>query len=521
MANGKKAAKKSVKRPEVENEAIEVINMEAARQKKAVSEKTDTIAGITQILKTQLEKLYETSSSIDRTGDRLVVPRHMTLKDAARALIDWEKRMEEETERDTEWVGHPDDLLMAMFNGLKDAFGNVVGTSIIVPGFFGPRKIAAQTRMVKVDFDESVTVPTGAISLPGVPVDIRIGVKTQTPINMSKGRMSFAYKNKYQPLVEKIEQCVADRLENDSIFKSKALNSKFEFINPSSDAVDRLVYSRQEARDIETHIFQPIKNTEMLQSRGVSLKRTVLLWGRFGTGKTLTALKAAQVCLDNGWTFLNVVPGDDVEEALNFARSYEPCLVFFEDIDQVTSGERDQKLNGILNTIDGALSKNAKIMTILTTNNTDEIQKAMLRPGRIDALIEMGNVDKTSFEGIVRAYCGDALVGELDTDKLMEIAVDYTPSFIAEACNRAVMYAMSRSGETGNGVEITNEDIFDSLGGLRPQYDLMIKDRIEKPPQIEGILRSLVNEIVEGQIDELDDRMIDINETVKKIWDEM
>ena len=117
-------------------------------------------------------------------------------------------------------------------------------------------------------------------------------------------------------------------------------------------------------------------------------------------------------------------------------------------------------------------------MVILTTNHVDQIEQAMMRPGRIDQVIELGKIDGPMIEQLIRGYVGKALKGELNIDELLEASARYTPAFVAEGCNSALLYALDRTG--GASTEITNEDIIHALKGLRSQFELMTVERAKR-----------------------------------------
>jgi transitional endoplasmic reticulum ATPase len=201
--------------------------------------------------------------------------------------------------------------------------------------------------------------------------------------------------------------------------------------------LDKLVYNADVLSAIEANIFTPIRYPNSVKKLEVGLKRVICLHGPYGTGKTLTALDVARTAIAYGWTFFNVLPGDDIVAALAFAKQYQPTVLFAEDIDRVAGTERTDSVNSILNHVDGLLSKNDSIICVMTSNDASAIQEAMLRPGRIDNTIELGAVNREAFEKLIKAYVGNSLdksVNADDFDKLFSAAQGYTPAFVAEAC---------------------------------------------------------------------------------------
>jgi AAA+ superfamily predicted ATPase len=438
----------------------------------------------------ELELTYQAQSSIKREGDFIIIPSFMSYADAASAITNYEEQMEEVDTKAIEFRGHADDMLVALQRGMVSSFGFALGNT--VRSFFGtiPGSVA-----VAVDYDQTISVPYGRIEIPGLPIMFKVGVNTSSsnPMN-SKMVVQAECKRKFMPLVDKIEKAVRDELAHNSIFKGKAINSKFEFINVNGFDLSKIVHSQQEGMDIEANILMLIRDTEKAREARLNLKRTILLHGQYGTGKTLTALKVAKVSRSHGWTFLNVMPGDnDISAALNFAKKYQPCVVFFEDIDQVTDGERNTAVNEILNTIDGILSKNAEVITILTTNHVEKVERAMLRPGRIDAVIELGRIDAPALRSIISTTCKSHLE-EFDEAELMESVQGYTPAFVVEGCQRAVLYAMAKGHQ-----EITQDDLKFAFCGLRSQYNMMLSERdVKKDTLTESMLhvvKKAVNDV--------------------------
>ena len=107
-------------------------------------------------------------------------------------------------------------------------------------------------------------------------------------------------------------------------------------------AKDELIFDADIQDQIDTNILVPICNTDLVRKHKVPLKRTILLEGPYGTGKSLTARMAARVCEANGWTFILLDKVQGLRAALEFGLRYAPAVVFAEDIDRIAS-ERDEK----------------------------------------------------------------------------------------------------------------------------------------------------------------------------------
>jgi ATP-dependent 26S proteasome regulatory subunit len=118
-------------------------------------------------------------------------------------------------------------------------------------------------------------------------------------------------------------------------------------------------------------------------------------------------------------------------------------------------------MNELLNTLDGIDTKDKPIITILTTNHLESINKAFLRAGRIDSLIHLGPLTRETAQQFISKFAVDA-----SGTSLVDHSADYSeaakalegivPAFTSEILNKAKMYAMHRDGK---GDILTPDDI--------------------------------------------------------------
>ncbi|KAK3339941.1 BCS1 N terminal-domain-containing protein [Lasiosphaeria hispida] len=159
--------------------------------------------------------------------------------------------------------------------------------------------------------------------------------------------------------------------------------------------------------------------------RGIPYRRGYLLHGPPGTGKTSLSLAlAGKFGLELYLLHVPSVNGDQTLEKL-FTALPPRCIVLLEDIDAVgikrsSKGEdgedgdsdsgddeedrfRDRMsrgactLSGLLNVLDGVASQEGRIV-FMTSNHAEKLDKALVRPGRVDRMIYLGNISKRSSE---------------------------------------------------------------------------------------------------------------------------
>ena len=234
----------------------------------------------------------------------------------------------------------------------------------------------------------------------------------------------------------------------------------------------------------------PIKHKEAYDYVNVETPKGVLLHGPPGTGKTLIAKALAKMTESNfisikGPELLSKWVGESekgVREIFRKARQAAPCIIFLDEIDSLvprrSSGNSDSHVtenivSQILTEIDG-LEELHNVLIIGATNRLDIVDEALLRPGRFDRIIEVGNPDSKGRKHIFEIHTKKKpLEGNVDIKKLVEITDGFSGAEIASITNRAALVALKRyvSGKSQNikEIKITQQDLIDAADKIRPQ----------------------------------------------------
>jgi transitional endoplasmic reticulum ATPase len=412
-----------------------------------------------------------TDDQVTRKGTQLILPATMDPAEAIEFLHDYVEQMETATEFSRTFRYRPWDGAVA----LQRALLRVTGTTGLAKGsysFFGYDP--PEMRTINVGHDDTMQVPWGRIAVPmidGMMVVTTMPHPTWGPLF----HLSVTCPRKFKGAVEGLFNVVEEELKRESIYKGSAIDGQVdpEFLDLAGVDPNQVIYSEETERQLAANIWSVIRFTSRLRDLGLSRKRAVLLEGPYGTGKTLAAFLTAQEAVKHGWTFLYCRPArDNLANVMSTARLYQPAVVFFEDVDVMTTEDADRDaVSQLLDLFDGITAKSTEIMVVLTTNHKERIHRAMIRPGRLDAVVHIGAYDRIAVERMIDISVPSDKREALDYERIAEAMEGFLPAFVKEATDRAMRYAIARNdGEVG---VLNTQDFVDAADGLRPQLDLM------------------------------------------------
>lgn len=426
-------------------------------------------------------------------GDHKIIlpgdPEKMPLQDAITALQ--RKLKDEEQMMDVHEVieAFPTDGAVAFTMALKKKYG--WASPVPVPGFFGPEPPQMLTVEIGPGPEDQVQVPWGGFRVPGI--------ESIVQTHSSRGEfgpvfiISSKLRKKESYLLKDLANLTRQIVKERSIYRGKAIRLRTDedgelevsmppkFIDTAHIKPDELILGDDVLAEVETNIFTLIKHTDACINANVPLKRGVLLSGKYGTGKTMTASVTAKHCVDNGWTYITLDKCQGLADALHFARRYEPAVIFAEDIDRMTE-DRDEPANDLLNILDGVLSKNSKVLTVLTTNHIEKINQAMLRPGRLDAVITVLPPDAGAVAKLITMYGRGLLADDITLAAVSDMLAGNIPAVVREVVERSKLAMISRGG-----ARLVEDDLLISARNMRNHLKLL-EDPVNPKPTPEQLI---------------------------------
>src|SRR5690606_23730038 len=153
-------------------------------------------------------------------------------------------------------------------------------------------------------------------------------------------------------------------------------------------------------------------------------------------------------------------------------------------------------MDDILNIIDGIDTKSANIITVLTTNNLENIHPAMLRPGRLDAVIDVAPPDAEAVTRLIRLYGGETIAPDADLSSVGETLAGTIPAVIAEVVKRAKLAQLSRQAPGTFVTEITPEALLESAETIKAQIALLADKPKEETPTLDQAMKKAIQDVL-------------------------
>ncbi|MCO4845271.1 MAG: AAA family ATPase [Sulfurovum sp.] len=243
----------------------------------------------------------------------------------------------------------------------------------------------------------------------------------------------------------------------------------FDIPNISFDDIAGHHKAKQRLHEVINFFKEP----KRLESFNITPPKGMLLYGPPGTGKTMLAkafAKEAELPFISV-TGLELLQPDKTKQIFSKAKEYAPAIIFIDEIDTLgkRGGEnsREVPINKLLSEMDGFSDSNGEnIFVIAATNYKDNIDAAIIRPGRIEIHIEINNLDKDA-----RQYFLNQVIEKKPTSGTFDI-------------NKLLMYT---AGMTGAQLELVGKEA--SFYCLRHALPAITQD----------ILIAQINEIKYGE----------------------
>ncbi len=281
-------------------------------------------------------------------------------------------------------------------------------------------------------------------------------------------------------LVEQKNLTVIQRMDSNKRFNVE----RFVIMEKPQTKWEEVGGLKDQIRDIKEVIELPLLKPELFKKVGIHPPKGILLHGPPGTGKTLLA-KA--VAASTNSTFIEIVGSELVQkfigegaklvkEIFQLAKEKAPSIIFIDEIDALaatrvelgTSGEREvqRTFMQFLAELDGFKSL-SNVKVIGCTNRMDILDPAVLRPGRLDRLIEVPNPTDEGIHEILKIHSRNMRLNKgIELPEIAAMLIGMSGAEIKAVCTEAGYFAI-REDRT----MISKKDFIDAIKKIKSDDD--------------------------------------------------
>lgn len=219
-----------------------------------------------------------------------------------------------------------------------------------------------------------------------------------------------------------------------------------------------------EAKQVLGDVVGWLKDPRRWEAAGVRAPRGILLEGPPGNGKTLLARAVAgeagvRFFVTSATDFVELFVGVGaarVRDLFETAAKNSPCVIFIDELDAVgrrrgagvglNNDEREQTLNQLLVQLDG-FDWQGRFVVLAATNRADVLDPALLRPGRFDVRVRVGEPSESDRHEILQVHARGRRIEGIDLAAVASATPGWTGAALERLVNEATLRALRRAEE--------------------------------------------------------------------------
>jgi hypothetical protein len=323
----------------------------------------------------------------------------------------------------------------------------------------GNSRIAGiQTQSVEIGPGESIACMVNGLVLVSSPSPAILYVRREEMLGKLEVQAAAVDPDVAEDLLDQIvEACATSSIyrgriisvECDRVARRGGECMSLRFHTPPQFSEDDLILPDATRKLIERNTIGFFDTLDQMRATGRSVKRGLLLYGRPGTGKTMTAKWISSSVPGLTTLFLSADQLFLIKDCCQMARMLAPAMVVLEDVDLVARDRGKEEdirsrvtLNQLLNEMDG-IADNAGVLFLLTTNRPEDLEHALAaRPGRVDQAIEYPLPDADCRKRLFEKYLDGLQTKGVDLGDLVQRTDGAPPAFIEEVVRKALSLAI-------------------------------------------------------------------------------
>jgi SpoVK/Ycf46/Vps4 family AAA+-type ATPase len=242
---------------------------------------------------------------------------------------------------------------------------------------------------------------------------------------------------------------------------------------------------------IQKRIVLPLIEADLSKKHGVVPPKAIIFFGPPGTGKTHFAKAIAGFL---SWWYIEILPSMLMSEGyerisvnlhnvMEKVKNLDEAVIFIDEFEEIGTSRNiashiDKSVtNEFLKQISLFKNQGNRVLLLCATNHIGQLDPALLRPGRFDFIIPIGELDEVGRKNILKHYLSKLNAADINLDLLAKMTIRFTPADIEYLFQQVAQHSFEQEFESGHDYKVTTDTFIEFLPSIRPSLtDEIIKD---------------------------------------------
>jgi transitional endoplasmic reticulum ATPase len=262
----------------------------------------------------------------------------------------------------------------------------------------------------------------------------------------------------------------------------------------SREIWDTIADSQPPKQIVQRRIILPLTEESLSKKHGVIPPKTIIFFGPPGTGKTHFVKAIAGVL---SWWYIEILPsmlmvdglekiGANLHNIMEKARNLDEAVIFIDEFEEIAArrdiaSRVDKSItNEFLKQVPLLKNQRNKVLLVCATNYIQQLDAALLRPGRFDCIIPVGGLDEDGRRTILEHYLSKLHTENIDLNLIVKMTFRFTPADIEYLFQQVAQFAFEQEYVSRQDYRVTTDTFIQILPKLRPSLTDEIIEEFQK-----------------------------------------
>ncbi len=262
----------------------------------------------------------------------------------------------------------------------------------------------------------------------------------------------------------------------------------------SREIWDTISDSQPPKQIVQRRIILPLTEESLSKKHGVIPPKTIIFFGPPGTGKTHFVKAIAGVL---SWWYIEILPsmlmvdglekiGANLHNIMEKARNLDEAVIFIDEFEEIAASRDiasrvDKSItNEFLKQVPLLKNQRNKVLLVCATNYIQQLDAALLRPGRFDCIIPVGGLDEDGRRTILEHYLSKLHTEDIDLNLIVTMTSRFTPADIEYLFQQVAQFAFEREYVSRQDYRVTTDTFMQILPTIRPSLTDEIIEEFQK-----------------------------------------